>query len=85
MRDQCLEGQRFLDYQQGKKGPAQRPAFGAPVAAASGSVATFGLTFPPTTPLVSGQLPTNPSSLQEVYLARNSVSNMYTPFTLSFL
>ena len=36
MRDQCLESQRFLDYQQGKKGPAQQQAFGAPVGAVSG-------------------------------------------------
>jgi hypothetical protein len=69
MRDQCLESQRFLDYQQGKKGPAQQPAFGAPVAAASGGMAPFGqqvnsFAQPATTGFAFGQPQTTPASFQ---------------------
>ncbi len=67
--DQGLESQRFLGYQQGKTGPAQQPAFGAPVAAASGGMAPFGqqacsFAQPATTSFAFGRPQTTPASFQ---------------------
>jgi hypothetical protein len=67
--DQALESQRVLGYQQGKTGAAQQPAFGAPVAAASGGMAPFGqqgssLAQPATTSFAFVQPQTTPASFQ---------------------